>query len=317
MIDCLKSLSFVSRYYSGDVSDIYPGTPRFDRMALTANVNQKSLRRLCILGEVFAACNTWSFSSLIDLALLSPIDSVGLHSVFEDLIQLQSLTICLDHFVDGETIADVFEEHSDALSHLKHFKLLAMGLDPEDINAVAAFLRLKASLERLDFVSQSRAGPELKNEPLLAVLNDLPHLTVFGCDVRTRRLTADHLARLSACIPQQVTALVLNVAVEFEWATTEEDWAQFVSPASRHPAGGIVFAHSGQARLTVYSSSRRGARAATSTSSPTASTWSSTYRRSLLSTRRKPSSFLASTRPCAGCRAAATVPRMEVRFGRP
>ena len=234
LLDHLQSLSFVPRYYYGDVPDIQPGSSRFNRMAVTADVNAHSLRHLCICGEVFTACSTRStFSALVDLALLSPMDTVGLHSVFEDLSQLQSLAICMDHASEGYTMATVFQEHADALPHLKSFKLLAVWMDANDVNAVAAFLERKASLERLDFVNQIGAGPELNNEPLLRLLADLPRLTAFGCDVRTRRLTADHLARLSARIPQRVTALVLNIAVgSSEWAATEEDWARFVSSAS-------------------------------------------------------------------------------------
>ena len=203
-------------------------------MVATADVNAKSLRHLCICGEVFTACSVRSiFSALVDLALLSPIDSAGLHLVFEDLSQLQSLTICMDHGSNGDTMAEIFEEHSDALPHLRSFKLLAIWMEAEDMDAIAAFLKRKTSLERLDIVNQTHsAGPEVDNEPLLRILADLLRLTTFGCDVRTHQLTADHLARLSACIPQQVTALLLNIAIEEEWATTEEDWARFVSSAS-------------------------------------------------------------------------------------
>ena len=200
-------------------------------MVATADVNARSLRHLCICGEVFTACSARStFSALVDLALLSPIDSAGLRSVFKDLSQLQSLTICMDNGSNGDMMAEIFEEHSDALPHLRSFKLLAIWMDPEDMNAIAAFLEMKASLERLDIVNQTHgAGLGLDDEPLLRILADLPRLTTFGCDIRTHRLTADHLDRLSACIPQRVTALLLNIAIEEEWATTGEDWARFVS----------------------------------------------------------------------------------------
>ncbi|KAI1787076.1 hypothetical protein LXA43DRAFT_1030657 [Ganoderma leucocontextum] len=208
LINKLQSLSFVSRYYD-HIPDVYQGSNNFKRIVQTVEVNAKSLRRLSLSGEIFTACSTWSLSS----------------PLFEDCTQLRSLALCLDHDI-GDDFTEIFEEHAHALPHLTSFRLLATWMGPEDIDALAAFLQGKTSLERLDFVNQTAAGSELNNEPLLRILAGLPRLAVFGCDVRTRQLTADHFAHLSACIPHRVTALALNVAVS-EWAGTEEDWAQF------------------------------------------------------------------------------------------
>ncbi|KAM5534154.1 hypothetical protein V8D89_012174 [Ganoderma adspersum] len=229
LINQLKSLSFLPRYYDC-ITDIYRGTNRYNRITQTVNTNAKSLRHLSLYGEIFSGCHTWSFTSLVDLTLLSPMDAVGLHAVFEDCTQLRSLALCLDHGIH-EDLSDIFEEHVDALPHLTAFKFLTCWIELEDVESLAAFLRGKASLERLDCVCQTAAQSGLDCEPLLGILAQLPRLTVFGCEVGTKRLTADHLARLNACIPQQVTALALNVAVD-EWGATEEDWARFFEARS-------------------------------------------------------------------------------------
>ena len=228
-INQLKSLSFLPRYYDC-IADIYRGTNRYNRITQAANTNAKSLRHLSLYGEIFSGCHTWSFTSLVDLTLLSPMDALGLHAVFEDCTQLRSLALCLDHGMH-EDLSDIFDEHAHALPHLAAFKFRTCWIEPADVESLAAFLRGKAALERLDCVCQTAAGSELDCEPLLGILAGLPRLTVFGCDVGTKRLTADHLARLDACIPQQVTALALNVAVG-EWGATEEDWARFVRRSS-------------------------------------------------------------------------------------
>ncbi|PIL26340.1 hypothetical protein GSI_12096 [Ganoderma sinense ZZ0214-1] len=194
-------------------------------MAQTVETNAKSLRHLSLYGEIFSSCSTWKLTSLVDLTLLSPMDSTGLHAVFEDCTQLRSLALCLDHGL-LEELSDIFEEHVDALPHLTAFKFHCSWIQHEDIESLAAFLRGKTSLERLDCVNQAGPGPGLCCEPLLKILPDLPRLTVLGIDVSTLRLTAEHLSHLNACIPQRVTALVLDVAVA-EWEATEDDWAQF------------------------------------------------------------------------------------------
>lgn len=228
-INQLQSLSFISRYFD-HTPDIYLGTNRYNRITQTVGSSANSLRRLSLYGEIFSGCDTSSFNSLVDLTLLSPMDSLGLHAVFEDCTQLRSLALCVDHAIDDD-FSEIFEEHADALPHLTAFKFLASWIQQEDVESLVAFLRGKTALERLDCVTQIPPRAELNCEPLLGILAELPRLTVFGCDVGTKRLTADHLDRLNARIPQQVTALALNVAVS-EWEATEEDWARFVRRSS-------------------------------------------------------------------------------------
>ncbi|TBU24541.1 hypothetical protein BD311DRAFT_701857 [Dichomitus squalens] len=141
---------------------------------------------------------------------------------------LRSLAFLPHHKIDGD-LADVFEEHSDALPLLTSCKVMCGWMTAEDIEAFATFLQGKSFLQRLDFVHSYGWASEdepLTNEPVLRVLKDLPHLTILGCDIRSQQLTSDHLAELSACIPRHLTALSLRISAS-EMTLTEDEWAEF------------------------------------------------------------------------------------------
>ena len=137
-----------------------------------------------------------------------------------------------DHHTDGE-VEGLLEGNRDALPHLTSFKFLGYFTTDEEIKAFAKFLKRKTALERLDFVNPGGDSfwpdeCDLDSAPLLKILKHLPRLTVLGCDIRTDRLTAKLLTKLSRWIPQSITALSLTIAAT-KCVASEQSWIKFVS----------------------------------------------------------------------------------------
>ncbi|KAI1787073.1 hypothetical protein LXA43DRAFT_896729, partial [Ganoderma leucocontextum] len=240
----LTSLAFLQRHHPRR-----PITEDSTAAAMTSiraliTTNATTLRSLCVYGDILLDLDVSSFKHLTELSIVNPRTLPNFTAIFEQCTAIRSFTLCdkaryddqedvtYEHWSNDE-FTDVVRAHPGAFPHLTSLKLMGAWFWADQMEAVAAFLRDKASLRRLDLMNDKWTrwdGDGIVDDwcPLLEILSGFAHLEVLGFDMRGAHLTADDMRCLERYIPRWVTALLVTVFAESSKAQVE-DWRRLIT----------------------------------------------------------------------------------------
>ncbi|PIL26343.1 hypothetical protein GSI_12099 [Ganoderma sinense ZZ0214-1] len=243
----LTSLAFLQRHHSRrPITEDSTAAATNAIRALIAT-HASTLRSLCVYGDLLSdssALDVSAFQHLTELSIINPRTLPDLTAIFEQCTAIRAFTLCDKARYDGQEdvsyahwsndeFVGVLRAHPTAFPHLAAFKLMGAWFWADQMEAVAAFLRGRKGLRRLDLMNDKWTrwdGDGIIDDlcPVLEILHGLPRLEVFGFDMRGVQLTQDDMRCLEMCIPGSVTALAVTVFAESSKAQAE-DWRRFIT----------------------------------------------------------------------------------------
>ena len=240
----LRSLAFLQRQQSRRPVTEDSTAAATDSVRALITTHASTLRSLCVYGDHLLGLDVSLFHHLTELSIINPSTLPDLSAILEQCTAIRSFTLCdkarydgqedvsYEHWSNDEFI-DVLRAHPAAFPHLASFKLMGAWFWADQMEAVAAFLKDKAGLRRLDLMNDKWTrwdGDGIIDDlcPVLEILAGFPRLEVFGFDMRGAQLTQDDMRCLERYVPRSVTALAVTVFAESSKARAE-DWRRLVS----------------------------------------------------------------------------------------
>ncbi|KAM5534151.1 hypothetical protein V8D89_012171 [Ganoderma adspersum] len=239
----LTSLAFLQRHHSRrpTTEDSTAASTNSIRALITTYAS--TLRSLCIYGDHLLDLDISLFHHLTELSIINPRTLPDLIAVFEQCTAIRAFTLCDKARYDGQEdvsyeywsndeFIDVLRAQPAAFPHLTSFKLMGAWFWADQMEAIAAFLKDKAGLRRLDLMNDKWTrwdGDGIIDDlcPVLEILCGFPQLEVFGFDMRGAQLTQNDMRCLERYIPRSVTALAVTVFAESSKAQAE-DWRRLI-----------------------------------------------------------------------------------------
>ncbi len=240
----LTSLALLQRHHSRRPTSEDSTAAATNSIRALITTHAATLRSLCVYGDLLLHLDVSAFEQLTELSIINPRTLPDLTAIFERCTAIRAFALCDKARYDGhedvsyehwsnDAFIDVLRAHPRAFPHLAAFKLMGAWFWADQVDAIAAFLRDKAGLRRLDLVNDKWTrwdGDGVVDDwgPVLEILSGFPRLEVVGLDMRGALLTRDDMRCLARCIPRGVTALAVTVFAESSKARAE-DWRRLVS----------------------------------------------------------------------------------------
>lgn len=207
--------------------DFVPDEKECPVICASIEANADSLRSLRLTGDIWAQLPQPSrFAHLDELEFVCLETYDVLPTLFAHCPRLRAFALIYAE----QDLIPVLRRHPLALPNLDSFKLWGVNYDGNDVAVLAAFLRPKRRLRRLDVMVRVDTPEWMSDDPrvypvllpLLEIMPALPELHVVGLSFRVRTVQEAHIRDLQAYLPQKLTALLV-------WA----DVASMPLPAKR------------------------------------------------------------------------------------